>query len=374
VPAFHDLVVTDLHPLTIDATAITLAVPEELREAYRFTPGQHLTFRYQVDEAEVRRSFSICTTPYSGRLRVGVRLLPDGVFSKFVHNELKVGDTLSVMTPVGRFGPLAGTGRQPPPEQPPVGIGSQPGRPPPESAGPTYVAVVAGSGITPVMSIMTTILETEPAANFVLLYGNRSAATVMFAEEIADLKDRFLARLQVLHVFSREVHDSPLLSGRIDDAKLEILLRLQPAQSVAEWFVCGPAGLVSQTAAALARHGVPRRQLHTELFYTGDVPALPRNPGSAQLRSQVTVRLEGRTTMFEMPASGSLLDAVLLHRPDAPFSCKGGVCGTCRVRVIEGELEMVRNFALDQQDVDAQFRLACQSVPRTAKVSVDFDA
>jgi ring-1,2-phenylacetyl-CoA epoxidase subunit PaaE len=348
---FHDLVVCGIEQLTGDAYVISLEVPDTLRPAYTFRAGQHLTFRLFRQGAEVRRSFSICTTPASGRLEVAVRLLPTGIFSRFVEEELKVGDTLSVMTPAGRFGvrPALGNARR------------------------RYGAVVAGSGITPVMSIITTILETEPDSEVLLIYGNRTAASVMFAEEIADLKDRFVCRLQVFHVFSREVQDAPLLSGRIDGDKLDQLLQLPNADRVDEWLLCGPAGLVEQTLVSLLSRGVERRQIHTELFYTGPVAPVQRSPDSARLRSQVTARLFGRTTTFAMPESGSILDAVLQERPDAPFACKGGVCGTCRVRVTAGEVEMVRNFVLDQHDLDQNFSLACQSVPRSATVAIDFD-
>lgn len=357
MPAFHDLVVSRLDPLTADAAAITLTVPDELREAYSFKPGQHLTFRHYVDGVEARRSFSICTTPASGRLQVALKYLPKGVFSQFVRDQLKPGDTLSVMTPVGRFSPRSGLGEHE----------AEPG------ANRSYGAVVAGSGITPVMSILTSLLETEPTCTFVLLYGNQSAGSVMFAEEIADLKDRFLARLHVIHVLSREQHDAPLLSGRIDQAKLDMFLTLQPPETVDEWFLCGPAGLVQQASAALIGRGAEKQQVHTELYYTGVAAPVARTPSTGPFRSKVTVRLDGRTTTFDMPETGSILDAVLSVRPDAPFACRGGVCGTCRVRLLEGEVEMVQNFALDQQDLDAGFRLACQSVPLSTRVCVDFD-
>jgi ring-1,2-phenylacetyl-CoA epoxidase subunit PaaE len=196
----------------------------------------------------------------------------------------------------------------------------------------------------------------------------------MFTEEIADLKDRYADRFQVFHVLSQEEHESPLLSGRIDEVKLKILLELNPPELVDDWFLCGPSGLVEQVRTTLADNGVSKRQIHRELFHTGNAPPMQRSPESASLTSEVSARLDGRTTTFAMPASGSLLDAVLAHRPDAPFACKGGVCGTCRVRLVEGEVEMARNFALDPQDLEAGFRLACQSIPVSRRVVVDFDS
>ena len=358
MPVFHDLTVARLEPLTDDAMAITLAVPAELAEAYRFRPGQHLTFRHTVGDEEIRRTFSIYTTPRSGKLAVAVKLLPGGSFSTFVRSQLRVGDQLSVMTPAGRFGPRL---------------------PVPEGAAPTYVAVVAGSGITPVLSILASVLESNPLATFVLMYGNRTQFSVMFADEIADLKDSFLERFQVFHVLSQEDHDAPLLTGRIDKAKLETLLELHPPERVHEWFLCGPAGLVEQARETLTGAGVDRRRVHRELFYLGTPAELPSQPASgggtvaASGGGTVTATLHGRTTTFPMPATGSVLDAVLRVRPDAPFACKGGVCGTCRMKVVAGSAEMVENYALDAEDVEAGFRLACQSVPTSGDLVVDFD-
>jgi len=233
---------------------------------------------------------------------VAVKLLPDGIFSRFVSDQLTVGYHVSVMTPAGRFGP----------------------RPVDDDLPHTYVAVVAGSGITPVMSIITTVLESQPNAAVVLLYGNRTAASVMFAQEIADLKDRFLTRLQVIHALSQEGNGSPRLGGRIDRNTLESLLALHPAESVHEWFLCGPAGLVDLARNVLADHGVPRRQVHSELFWVGASVPAPRsiaNPG----RHTVTARLDGRTTTFTMPPTGSILDAVLAHRPRLPTPAGRGL-------------------------------------------------
>jgi ring-1,2-phenylacetyl-CoA epoxidase subunit PaaE len=363
MPAFHDLVVSSVDSITDDSAAITLEVPPELADAYEFTPGQHLTFRLQHEGAEIRRTFSIFTTPASGELRVAVKLLPDGVFSHLVAHRLVPGERLSVMTPAGRFGRRA------------LSDTVVPSRP---ASHQTYAAICAGSGITPILSIMTATLENTDHS-FVLVYGNRRASSVMFVEEIADLKDRFRGRLTIYHILSQESHEAPVLSGRIDAAKLDTLLRLHPPESIAEWLLCGPAGLIELATAVLGAAGVGRAQLQTELFFTGPaVPVRRAEPNSHSTSppgvQRVTVRLDGRTTTFDMPPTGSILDAVLAARPDAPYACKGGVCGTCRVRLVAGVVQMTRNFALDPPDLDAGFRLACQSVPASEEVTIDFDA
>ena len=351
MPVFHELRVAALEPLTDDAVRLTLAIPDELLEAYRFVPGQHLTFAHRGDDGVIRRTFSICSTPASGDLQVAIKLLSGGVFSGFVAERLQVGDALRVMTPAGRF----------------------------SSRGPTdeprtVVAVVAGSGITPLMSIMTTLLETEPETRFVLCYGNRRASSVMFAEEIADLKDRFLARLEVFHLISGEAQTAPLLSGRIDEPRLEALLELHPATEVDQWFVCGPLGLIELTRAVLTEHGVSADDIHREVFFTGRAPTLPPRVEAGEPDSKITFRLDGRTSTVALPPAGSVLDAVLTVRPDAPFACRNGVCGTCRMRLTTGEVAMAQNYALEPPDIESGFRLACQSVPRTPHLEIDFDA
>ena len=274
MPIFHDLRVSALEPLTDDAVKITLEVPDPLREEYRFVPGQHLTFGHEGETGLIRRTFSICSTPASGELSVAVKVLPAGVFSGFVAHRLRVGDRLPVMTPAGRFS----------------------SRPRPGEGPRTVVAIVAGSGITPVMSIMTTLLETEPETRFVLCYGNRRATSVMFAEEIADLKDRFLNRLEVFHMISSETHAAPLLSGRIDAERLRLLLQLHPPHEVDEWFVCGPLGLIEVARATLIDHGVSGYDIHREVFFTGRPPSRPTGGDVRATEGTVTFRLDGRTS------------------------------------------------------------------------------
>jgi ring-1,2-phenylacetyl-CoA epoxidase subunit PaaE len=354
---FHPLRVADVERLTADAVAITFDVPPELRQKYAFAPGQHLTLRAIVDGDEVRRSYSICSPPSSGALRVAVKRLEGGLFSGHAVQEVHVGDVLDVMRPAGRFG---------------------------VRLDPTntrhYAAVVAGSGITPVLSILGAVLETEPGSRFTLVYGNRDAGSVMFLEELADYKDRYPARLQLIHVLSREERDAELLSGRIDAAKLDALLDgLIPPEDVDDWLLCGPFEMVEQVREQLLARGVTNRQIHLELFHVEGEPAPVRRRSSTSgagadgEAAEVTVRLDGRTTTFRMPPDGSVLDATLAVRSDAPYACKGGVCGTCRAKLVEGEVTMARCYALDDDEVADGFVLACQSVPVTPKVVLDFD-
>src|SRR3954468_22370038 len=354
--AFHPLRVADVEHLPPDAVAVTFAVPPELHSEYAFAPGQHLTLRAVVDGEEIRRSYSICSPPSSGRLRIAIKRLEGGVFSGHALEQLGPGDVLDVMRPAGRFGV----------------------RLDPENA-KNSAAIAAGSGITPVLSILESVLETEPASRFTLVYGNRGAGSVMFLDELADDKDRYPARLQLVHVLSREERDAELLTGRVDAGKLDRLLAtILPPDDVDEWLLCGPFEMVEQVRDDLVARGVPSRRIHLELFHVEGEPVPVRRTSSAVSSdadaAEVAVRLDGRPTTFRMPPDGSVLDAALAVRSDAPFSCKGGVCGTCRAKLVEGQVTMARRYALDDDEVDEGFVLACQSVPVTAKVVLDFDA
>jgi ring-1,2-phenylacetyl-CoA epoxidase subunit PaaE len=352
--SFHPLRVGDVERLTPDAVAVTFEVPDELREAYAFTAGQHLTLRTTIDGEEVRRSYSICSPPSAGRLRVAVKLLEGGAFSGHANTGLDVGDELDVMVPAGRFG---------------VALDPQQSK--------RYAAIVAGSGITPVMSVLGAVLEAEAGSTFTLVYGNRDSGSVMFVEELEDLKDRYATRLQLMHVLSREPQDAELLHGRIDEAKLERLLdEVVRPEDVDEWLLCGPFAMVQQVHATLVARGVPKPQIHLELFHVdGEQPRMARRTTTGESgTTRVTVRLDGRSSTFAMPEEGSVLDATLAVRADAPFACKGGVCGTCRAKLVEGEVEMARNYALEPEELEAGFVLACQSVPTTPTLVLDFDA
>ncbi|WP_411103794.1 1,2-phenylacetyl-CoA epoxidase subunit PaaE [Streptomyces sp. cmx-4-9] len=358
--AFHPLTVAAVDRLTDDAVALTLRVPAELRAAYRHAPGQHLTLRRSVPGGtEVRRTYSICSpAPAAGGpgpelLRVGVRLVEGGAFSTFAHKEVAAGDVLDVMVPAGRFvlDPVAAP------------------------AGGHYAAVVGGSGITPVLSIAATLLAARPDARFCLVRSDRTAASTMFLEEVADLKDRYPARFQLVTVLSREEQEAGLPSGRLDEDRLAALLpALLPVAEVTGWFLCGPYGLVQGAERALQGLGVARTRVHEEVFHVEDTTA-PRPPRTAEssVHGRVTARLDGRSGTWPVQDGESLLDAVLRNRADAPYACKGGVCGTCRAFLVQGEVRMDRNFALEAEETEAGFVLACQSHPVTEEVEIDFD-
>jgi ring-1,2-phenylacetyl-CoA epoxidase subunit PaaE len=346
--AFHTLTVAAIEPLTEDSVALTFDVPPQLRDDYAFTAGQHLTIG--CDDG-VRRSFSLCTPPSSGVLKIGVKRLAGGYFSEGVLGRLRPGDQLDVMTPVGRFTPTLDP-----------------------AAERSYVAIAAGSGITPVLSIVATILEVEPKSQVTLVYANRSHRSVMFVDEVHDLKDRYLDRFRVLHVLSREEQEVELLSGRLDAARLRRLLdTLVPPQKVDEWFLCGPQAMVTELRDELLAHGVA--VVHTELFHTESVPRTPPAAVSGDAEgAEVTVRLDGRSSSFRLGTEGvPVLEAVLGVRPDAPFACRGGVCGTCRARLVEGTVSMDTNWALEPDEVAKGYVLTCQSHPTSERVVLDYD-
>lgn len=357
---FHTLPVAAVDRLTDDSVALTLTVPSALREEYRHEPGQHLALRRTVDGADIRRTYSICSpAPAPGAdgprtLRIGVRLVEGGRFSTYALKEIAVGDEVQVMTPAGRFT-----------LRPAPGL---------------YAAVVGGSGITPVLSIVTTLLEREPEARFCLVRSDRTAASTMFLEEVADLKDRFPERFQLVTVLSREEQQAGLPSGRLDRERLSALLpALLPVGRVTGWFLCGPYGLVREAEQALRHLGVGRGRIHEEVFHVdaGPAAAITATAASglatAPAHSTVTARLDGRVGTWTVRGPESLLDTVLRNRPDAPYACKGGVCGTCRAFLVSGDVRMDRNFALEPEETAAGYVLACQSHPTTEEVELDFD-
>jgi ring-1,2-phenylacetyl-CoA epoxidase subunit PaaE len=348
---FHPLTVAEVSPLCDDAVAVTFDVPPGLAADYDFRPGQSLTLRRMVDGREERRSYSICA-PAGAKPRIGVREVPDGLFSTWLVHDVRPGDRIEVATPTGNFTPDL----------------SEPGH---------HVLIAAGSGITPVLSILSSVLA-DPASAATVLYGNRRTNTVMFADELADLKDRWPARLDLVHVLSREPREADLFTGRLDTEKLTRLLDvLVDPDSVDHWWLCGPFGMVTEAKALLESLGVPAQRVHQELFYVDDVPPEPvrhEEPGVAGASSEVTVLLDGRGTTTSIPRADRILDGAQRARPDLPFACKGGVCGTCRAKVVDGEVNMLRNFALEPAEIAAGFVLTCQSVPVSEQITVDFDA
>lgn len=363
-PVFHPLTVASVEPLTDDSVAVAFEVPTDLREMFDFEPGQHLTVRRPAADgaAEIRRSYSICSTPHAlherGVVRIGVRQIEGGVFSSYAVGGLHAGDVVDVLPPLGHFTTALSPDRT-----------------------RHYCAIVAGSGITPVLSLVAAALETEPGSRFTLIYGNRRAASVMFAEELADLKDRYRGRLHIVHVFSREPQMSTLLSGRVDANRLRGILDvgLVDADGVDEWFLCGPYGMVVDAKGVLAERGVPDRSVRTELFHVEDEPTPtrtrpPSEAGTPEESASVTIVLDGRESTFTMGRDERVLDAALRVRGELPYACKGGVCSTCRAKLVEGEVVMAHNYALEPQDVEAGYVLTCQSSPVTDKLVVDYDA
>lgn len=351
---FHALQVAAVDQLTDDAVAVTFAVPPELRETYAYAPGQHIALRRLSDSGEeVRRTYSLCAPAERapGTLRIGVRRVEGGEFSTYALKELSVGDRVDVLPPTGRFI-----------------LEPRPGR---------FAAIVGGSGITPVLSIAATLLGTEPEARFCLLRSDRSAASTMFLDEVADLKDRFPERFQLVHALSREEQQTGLPSGRLDAERLTALLPALLSQdgvgAMDGWYLCGPLGLVGGAARALRGLGVPRSRIHQEIFHAEE-PVAATAPVATPDSATVSATLDGRSGNWPVADGESVLETVLRNRSDAPYACKGGVCGTCRVRLLSGEVRMDRNFALEPEELDAGYVLACQSHPVTPAVTVDFDA
>jgi ring-1,2-phenylacetyl-CoA epoxidase subunit PaaE len=354
---FHPLRVKSVRPETDEAIVVSFDVPAELAEQFRFTQGQHLTLKETIAGSEQRRSYSICAGPSDGELRVGIRKVPGGVFSTWLAESLKVGDTLQVMTPEGRFFvPLDA------------------------AASRHYLGIAGGSGITPILSIMKAVLSAEPKSRFTLIYGNRKQRSTMFTEEIEDLKNRYLSRLTLHMVFSQEATDLPLYNGRLGRAKIgEFLAALVDAEDIDHAFVCGPHGVNDEAEAALLGAGVAAERIHIERFGIPD----ESGPGRAAVQpvregdaadARITIIRDGLSRDIDFHAEqGNILDAAAAAGLEVPFSCKSGVCCTCRAKLLEGEVRMERNFALEKHEVAAGFVLTCQAHPLTERVVLSFD-
>ena len=351
---FHTLRVASLLRETRDAVVVRFEVPAEQREAFQFTQGQHLTLRAQIDGEEVRRSYSICSAPYEGEIRIAIKRVQDGVFSSWANQHLTPGHTVECMRPSGNF--------------------NVPFDP---SASRHHVAFTSGSGITPILSILKATLRAEPQSRFTLVYGNRASSSVLFKEELSNLKDQYLDRLNLVYILSREQQDIDLFNGRIDRAKCEQLLRhwIDP-ENLDVAYICGPLSMMEQVSASLREAGIRRECIKMELF--GTRPQAPRKHATTvavtSAECSVTVVQDGRRREFTVARNlHTLLDGALEQGVELPYSCKGGVCSTCRCKMTAGEVEMDANFALEDYEVARGFILTCQSYPLTEEVVLDFD-
>ena len=370
-PSFHALTVAQVRPEAAGSVAVTFHIPSALQGLFEFQPGQFLTLRTHLDGQEVRRNYSICSTPKrlqeKQEIEIGVRAVPGGLFSNWAVDHLKAGDTLDVMPPEGRF------------------VSKKP-------RALHRVGFAAGSGITPILSLMQHSLETQPDAKFSLVYGNRNMASVMFNETLQDLKDRYADRVTLLHILSRQEQSADLLEGRIDAEKVRTLIdTLLPVGSLAEVFVCGPEGMIDATEQALLAAGVATDRVHSERFGTRspspdsahDAKAAARSQGAqnsaptgaspASANVALTLVLDGQTHTLNMTADERVLEVALAAGLDVPYSCKGGVCCTCRAKVLQGSVQMDRNFTLEKWETDQGFVLSCQARPSSDKLTLSYD-
>jgi len=351
---FHKLNVKDIRKETAECVSVAFEIPTELEKDFQFIPGQNVTIKHIFNGEEIRRSYSICSSPFEDELRVAIKKVAGGTFSTFANEELKKRDVLEVLPPTGNFyTPILSSQKK------------------------NYVFIAAGSGITPVISLIKTILATEKESDVTLLYGNKTLASVIFKEQLESLKDQYLDRFNLHHVFSRETTESDFNSGRIDEAKLKTLSRLVNFSKVDNFFICGPEPLIFTVKEFLLSKGIDADKIHFELFTTPTkehTKIFEAVKQTAEEGSEIIMRIDGRSFQFNLDYNGkSILDAGLDHGADLPFACKGGVCCTCKAKLIEGEVEMEANYGLEKSELKAGYILTCQSHPRTEKVVVDYD-
>lgn len=353
---FHRLRVKDIRRETDECVSVSFDIPDELKDTYRFKQGQYLTLRETLDGEEVRRSYSLCSSPLENEWRVAIKLVEDGRFSTFANTRLRVGDQIEVMPPEGRFYTDVDPDQR-----------------------KNYLAFAAGSGITPVISIIKTVLRTEPKSTFTLFYGNRDTHSIIFREEIESLKNRYVDRFRNFHVLSRERLDADLFYGRIDRDKFDAYCQsLFNLDTVDEIFLCGPEEMIFSLKEHFEKQHVDAKKIHFELFTTPVggpvtstvVEAAPIEDGQCH----ISIKLDGKSFDFAIPAgSNNILDAAIENGHDVPYSCKGGVCSTCRAKLLDGKVEMELNYALEPDEVEAGYVLTCQSMPQTSKIVVDYD-
>ncbi len=353
---FHDLEVTDIHKTIRDAVVVTLKPVNGAAEAFEFTQGQYLTFRHDFDGEELRRSYSICAGKDDGILQVGIKRVDGGAFSTWANQDLKVGDTLQAMPPMGSF-------------HTPIDPATE----------KQYLGFAGGSGITPVLSILKTTLAREPKSSFTLVYANRGVNTIMFREELEDLKNLYIGRLNIIHILESDAQEIELFTGLVTQEKCaELFKHWIDIENVGTAFICGPEPMMLGIAAALREHGLNDGQIKFELFASSQPgrakrKAVSKDATTSANQANASITLDGSTQTIAMPKDLSILDAALENALDAPFACKAGVCSTCRCKVIEGEVEMIANHALEDYEVEKGYVLSCQAYPLTDTVVVDYD-
>lgn len=354
---FHPLTIKEINQETDDCVSVVFEIPDALKSTFRFNQGQSLTMRTHLNGEEIRRTYSICSSPFDDEWRVAIKKVDGGLFSTHANEQLKKGDVIEVMPPVGKFY----TELDPRHKK-------------------NYVAFVAGSGITPVLSIIKTTLRTEPGSSFTLVYGNRNKNSIIFKEELEALKDKYIDRFRIYHILSRERTDVPLNEGRIDAQKMELFFnKLIHIESCDEFFLCGPEEMIFTAKEFLEKHNVPANKIHFELF---TIPGVKQSTIKTVIKNEldegpqatVSVKVDGILFDFKLGyESNSILDAALKEGADLPFACKGGVCCTCKAKLLEGEVKMDVNWGLEPDEVEDGFILTCQSHPTTDRVVVDFD-
>ncbi|MEN9611263.1 MAG: hypothetical protein RLZZ628_2077 [Bacteroidota bacterium] len=352
---FYSLKIKEIRSETTDCVSIRLDIPPNLKTIFQFKAGQYLTFRTRLDGQEVRRSYSICSSPLEDEVRVAVKKVPFGQFSTFANEDLKAGDWMDTMPPAGKFtAQLA------------------------EKKGANYLAIATGSGITPILSILKTVLKAEPNSHFTLIYGNQRRSSIIFKEAIEGLKNKYMSRFSVYHILSQEVTDAKFLSGRIDATKLAYFFKhLIPVETVDHFYICGQEAMTQMVKTQLTQLGISSQKVHFELFAAAK-PTVHRvekvqNVGTDE-QSQVTIRLDGVSAQLRLGYHGeNVLDAAMKNGADLPFACKGGVCCTCKAKLVEGKVEMDVNYGLEAEEIAAGFILTCQAHPRTPTLIVDFD-
>ncbi len=349
---FYPLTVKEIRKETSDCVSISFHIPEKLVDEFKFNQGQHLTIKKFLNGEELRRNYSLCTSPFENDYRIAVKKIDGGLFSTFANDELQVGDVLEMMPPLGKFNTTLDASNH-----------------------KKYVAFAAGSGITPIISNIKTILYTEPKSECIVVFGNKYTSSIIFKEELEALKNKFIGRLQLIHVLSRERTETPINNGRIDAIKLEQLSKLIQWRNVDEYFLCGPEEMIITTKDFLEGLGIDRKKIHFELFNAAPKQQSANKSNQSKIKSSITIISDGRTFEIAMNENDnkSILDAALNVVADLPFACKGGVCCTCKAKLIEGKVEMDVNWGLEQEEVEQGYILTCQSHPTTEKVVVDFD-